>query len=296
MFFKIFKKSSAKKITPNKLTILRIFLLPLPCALLMLSSSGAKVAAVSIGSLLGVTDYFDGVLARKYKKITPLGTLLDPVADKIFVTSVYLTLVYLKYFPFLPVALLIIREIIVSFLRSWFPEETKVIRITRLKTLFQMSFAGLAILIKIYLLPYFHLTLYFLWFLVFFSYFSAIPYFYRVFKAVKKFKKNLKHFFYSFSFLGYPLFLIFTFPFTGKLFWINILALNFYIFRKGLAKSCPELAQKETLFVFFIMFVTLFELIYFQRLLFSMWIILIFSLLRDGIKSLKFMWKVLILQ
>ncbi|HEA83868.1 MAG TPA: CDP-alcohol phosphatidyltransferase family protein, partial [Thermodesulfobacterium geofontis] len=141
-------------ITPNRLTLLRIFLLPFPCILLLSGSYSGKLCALITGFLLGITDYLDGILARKYKKITSIGTILDPIADKIFVTSIYLVLVYLNYFNFLPVFFIILREILVSFLRSWFPDKIKVSRIAKLKTLFQMSFAGFAVFFYLYFSSY----------------------------------------------------------------------------------------------------------------------------------------------
>ncbi len=285
---------SAKfKVTPNRLTLLRILLLPLPCALLFLESCSAKIAALGLGSLLGITDYLDGVLARRARKISPIGTLLDPVADKIFITAVYFTLVYLHYFSFLPVALILSREVIVSYLRSWFPEETRVITITKLKTTFQMLIAGISVVIKTYLPYYSWIIDYFLWFLAFFSFFSAAPYFYRVGRHLKKMKDSFTRFFYSSFSIFYPLILILTFPFTGKLFWINILALSFYFFRKGLARSSPKFAQKESLLIFFVLSGILLEYILFKKLEFSLWGVLTFSLFRDGIKSFEIMWNIL---
>ena len=61
------------KITPNRLIVLRIFLLPLPCALLF-GGPESKLTAVGLGSLLGFTDYLDGRLARR-KGSSRLGTL-----------------------------------------------------------------------------------------------------------------------------------------------------------------------------------------------------------------------------
>ncbi|RKX60410.1 MAG: CDP-diacylglycerol--glycerol-3-phosphate 3-phosphatidyltransferase [Thermodesulfobacteriota bacterium] len=281
------------KANPNKITLLRIFLLPLPCALLFLESYSAKLTALGLGSLLGVTDYLDGVIARKYRKITPIGTLLDPIADKIFVTGVYLTLVYLNYFNFIPVFLIILREIFISYLRSWFTEEMKVAKIAKIKTVFQMSIAGFAVLLNLYFSFYFSYINYLLWGIVIFSYLSAIPYFYRVYKAIRKFKYSLKSFFISFYSLLYPLLLLITFPLAKNLFFINILGLCFYFFKKGLAKASPTWAHKESWFILAILIFVIFEYFYLKHLYFSLWGILLFSLYRDGFKSLKIMWNIL---
>ncbi|MEZ0344723.1 MAG: CDP-alcohol phosphatidyltransferase family protein [Caldimicrobium sp.] len=280
-------------LTPNRITLLRIFLLPLPCALLFLEGYLAKIFSVSLGSLLGFTDYLDGVIARKQKRVTTLGSLLDPVADKIFVTVVYLTLVYLKYFPYLPVALLLSREILVALLRSWFPEELKVINLARWKTFFQMSLAGAAIIISLFdrgYLPFLH---YLLWGLALFSYLSAFPYFYRVKIALFRTKIEPLIVGKSLLSLSFSVSLLFIFPYAGKLFWIIQIALSFYFFRKGLARTSPLHAQEESLLIILLLFLVSLEMILSGRPFYSLFGILIFSLYRDGLKSLKIMWEIL---
>lgn len=283
-------------ITPNRITLLRIFLLPFPCLLLLSESYSGKISALIAGFLLGITDYLDGILARKYKKVTSIGTILDPIADKIFVSSVYLVLVYLNYFNFLPVFLIILREIFVSFLRSWFPDKIKVSKIAKLKTLFQMSFAGFAVLLYIHLPLYKYLIDYFLWIIAVFSYISAIPYFYKVWYTIKEFRKNLKNFFKSLFSLIYPLGLLLTFPLAKNLFWINITALSFFFLKKGLVKSSPKWAYEKIWVSFLIVTMLILEYMYFKTLFFSLWVILFLSLLKDGLKSLRFMWRILKLQ
>lgn len=280
-------------LNPNKLTILRIFLLPLPCALLFLETYYAKLAAIGLGSLLGFTDYLDGVLARRHKKITPLGTFLDPVADKIFITTVYLTLTYLGYLSFLPISLIILREIFISYLRSWFFEETKVINLSKLKTFFLMIFAGIVILLNLYFSKYFYLVDYLLWILVFISYLTGIPYFYRVFKKILKFRDQMNLFFEKLPSLIYPLSLVFIFPFTNSFFWIPILCINFYFFKKGLARVSPKWVQEESIFVYLLIILLSLELIFYKKIYFSLFILFIYSFLNDGIETIKLSWKIL---
>ena len=283
-------------ITPNRLTLLRIFLLPFPCILLLSGSYSGKLCALITGFLLGITDYLDGILARKYKKITSIGTILDPIADKIFVTSIYLVLVYLNYFKFLPVFFIILREILVSFLRSWFPDKIKVSRIAKLKTLFQMSFAGFAVFFHLYFSSYKYLINYALWLIAIFSFISAIPYFCKVFHTVKEFRKSLKNFFKSICSLIYPLALLLTFPIAKELFWINIIALSFFFFKKGLVRGYPKWAYEKAWIPILVVTMLTLEYIYFKNLFFSLWLILLLSFFKDGFKSLKFMWKILKIQ
>ncbi|MCM1289088.1 MAG: CDP-alcohol phosphatidyltransferase family protein [Corallococcus sp.] len=72
---------------PNKLTILRICMIPLFIAAYFLPFSWAPWVAVGIFVLAAFTDFLDGFIARKYHLVTDLGKLLDPIADKILVTS-----------------------------------------------------------------------------------------------------------------------------------------------------------------------------------------------------------------
>ncbi len=176
------------------------------------------------------------------------------MADKIFVTVVYLTLVYLGYFPYLPVVLLLSREILVAFLRSWFPEELKVVNIARWKTFFQMSLAGIAIIITLFEKNYLWVIHYGLYGLVFFSYLSALPYFYRVKKALSRIKIEPLIWGKSLLSLSFNLSLLLIFPYSGTLFWIIQISLSFYFFRKGLARTSPLHAQEESLLIILLLF------------------------------------------
>ncbi len=282
-----------EKISPNFLTLSRILFLPFPCFLLFLNSIPAKITALFILSFLAFTDYLDGTLARKYKKVSSIGSILDPVADKIFVTSVYLTLVHLKYFEFLPVFFIILREILISYLRAWFPEKVKVQKIAKFKTLLQMSLASFIIFFNIFFNENLWFINYILWLLVLFSYLSAFNYFYRVFKTLKTLRRNLEYFFKSLYSLYYAIVLLLSFPFSGKLFWINILALCFFFFRKGIAKSFPRWANKKSVLYLFFISGILIEFYFFKKVYFSLWCILIYSVFTDGIKSLELIWRLL---
>lgn len=283
-------------ITPNRLTLLRIFFLPFLCMLLLAENYLAKVSALITVFLLGITDYLDGILARKYKKITSVGTILDPIADKIFITSVYLVLVYLNYFEFLPVFLIILREILVAFLRSWFPGKLKVSTIAKWKTLFQMSFVGFAVFFYIHFPLYKYLVNLFLWIIVIFSFISAIPYFLRVCHAIKELRKGLKIFFKSLFYLIYPLGVLLSFPFAKELFWINITSLSFFFFKRGLVRGFPKWAYEKVGLSMVIILSLILEYMWFKRLFFSLWLVLILSFFKDGLRSLRFMWRVLKLQ
>lgn len=72
---------------PNRLTILRICMIPVFVAAYFLPFSWAPIVAVAVFVLAACTDFLDGYIARKYNLVTDLGKLLDPIADKILVTA-----------------------------------------------------------------------------------------------------------------------------------------------------------------------------------------------------------------
>ena len=100
---------------PNGLTLMRIFLVPLLVAVLLTKYSVIAVADFLAASL---TDLLDGYFARKRKEITTLGTLLDPVADKLLISSAFISLVQLQLVPAWMVAIIVGREFAVTGLRS----------------------------------------------------------------------------------------------------------------------------------------------------------------------------------
>src|SRR5678815_3349128 len=146
------------RITANQLTLGRLLLLPLPVYLIhvgMLRGGGFPwlVAALLVFLVLGLTDAWDGMLARRYGS-TPLGSLLDTVADKIFLVGTYGVLAQHGIVPLAPVAALFVRELAVTRLRGIALEEKFSLptsRIAKLKTTAQM--AGSGFLLLIWILP-----------------------------------------------------------------------------------------------------------------------------------------------
>ena len=78
---------------PNRLTLLRIVMVPAMCAFLCVEAGWAQLAAALIFVAAAVTDMFDGRIARSRNLITDFGKLMDPIADKLLVTAamVFLT-------------------------------------------------------------------------------------------------------------------------------------------------------------------------------------------------------------
>jgi CDP-diacylglycerol--glycerol-3-phosphate 3-phosphatidyltransferase len=147
---------------PNMLTWARIILIPLFVASFYFPSKWANIASAIIFCLAGVTDWLDGYLARKLNQITPFGAFLDPVADKLLVTTALVMLVgqYASAYLVIPSAIIIGREIAISALREWMAEVGKrkkvaVGYIGKLKTASQM----IAIVILLSQPPHFELPL-----------------------------------------------------------------------------------------------------------------------------------------
>src|SRR6516225_10221172 len=112
---------------PNALTILRIFFVPLLVAALVQENVGFQVGAVKVTNewlslaiflVAAATDLLDGYLARRWKQVTTIGTLLDPIADKLLVSAALISLVQVRALPAWMAILIIGREFAVSGLRS----------------------------------------------------------------------------------------------------------------------------------------------------------------------------------
>jgi CDP-diacylglycerol--glycerol-3-phosphate 3-phosphatidyltransferase len=113
---------------PNLLTLLRIFFVPLLVAALLAEGSRAswqglipvsrELFALGIFLAAAATDFVDGYLARRWGQITTVGTLLDPIADKLLISAALVSLVEIGRAPAWIVILIIGREFAVSGLRA----------------------------------------------------------------------------------------------------------------------------------------------------------------------------------
>jgi len=110
---------------PNSLTITRIFLVPLLVVVLLTKFEGRQILGVpneivgaAIFGLASLTDWADGYLARRRKQITPLGQMIDPLADKLLTLAALVSLVALDLAPAWMVAVILGRDFAVTFLRS----------------------------------------------------------------------------------------------------------------------------------------------------------------------------------
>ncbi|BBC99070.1 MULTISPECIES: CDP-diacylglycerol--glycerol-3-phosphate 3-phosphatidyltransferase [Sphingobium] len=142
---------------PNLLTLSRIFTVPLLVALLWPAELGARwttgyALAFGLYCLMGITDYFDGYLARAQGTVSKLGVFLDPIADKIMVGAVILMLAATRDIAGIHIAaamIILLREIAVSGLREFLAGlqvSVPVSRLAKWKTTFQIIALGALIL------------------------------------------------------------------------------------------------------------------------------------------------------
>ena len=103
---------------PNILTIFRIFLVPLIVALLLIQFQGRVILALIFFLLAAFTDFVDGYIARRRGQVTKLGILLDPIADKLLISSAFISLVELRLAPAWAVVIIVGREIAVTGIRA----------------------------------------------------------------------------------------------------------------------------------------------------------------------------------
>lgn len=105
---------------PNALTIARILALPF-CAWALFKNGGDdstwQVIAWCMFFVVGMTDVLDGRIARKRNQISPLGTLLDPIADKAFIATALIGLSILEKMPWWVTIVILTREIGITILR-----------------------------------------------------------------------------------------------------------------------------------------------------------------------------------
>jgi len=180
---------------PNYLTIARIFFVPLLIAVMvkervLLHFNGMVVTndlvALMIFWVAAATDLLDGYLARRWQQVTTIGTLLDPIADKLLVSAALIALVQERVVPAWLVVLLIGREFAVSGLRSIAASEGFTISASELgktKTVFQVVAISL-LMISMRHPRVAQLADLSLYLVVLFSTWSAVAYFGRFWRMV----------------------------------------------------------------------------------------------------------------
>ena len=129
---------------PNKLTIIRVCLIPFFVAALLFDHGEnytMRIAANVLFIVASLTDLFDGKIARKYNLVTNFGKFMDPLADKLLVCSALICLIELGQLPAWVVIIIISREFIISGFRLVAADNGVVIAASywgKFKTTFQM--------------------------------------------------------------------------------------------------------------------------------------------------------------
>jgi CDP-diacylglycerol--glycerol-3-phosphate 3-phosphatidyltransferase len=180
---------------PNLLTILRIFFVPLLVAALVQENlrfefNGVIITneflALSIFLAAAATDLLDGYLARRWGQVTTVGTLLDPIADKLLISAALIALVEVRLVPAWMVILIVGREFAISGLRGIAAAEGYTIKASDLgktKMLTQVVAISL-VLLSIRWSSLSSFAMLWMWGVVIFSTASAIGYFHKFWHKV----------------------------------------------------------------------------------------------------------------
>lgn len=164
--------------TPNKLTILRMILVPffLVSFYIEIKNLGsALIISTIIFAVASITDFFDGYLARKYNLVTDFGKFMDPLADKILVAAAMICLVGASRMPAWMAVLIISREYAISILRAIAASSGKVIAASsggKIKTVTQI----IAIIMLLLNIPF---AMYVMIIAVVATFYSGVEYIYK---------------------------------------------------------------------------------------------------------------------
>ena len=180
---------------PNLLTLLRIFFVPLLVVALVQDVFGLRVfnwpvanefLALGIFLAAAATDLLDGYLARRWKQVTTVGTLLDPIADKMLISAALISLVEVRVVPGWIAILIIGREFAVTGLRGIAAAEGYTIQASDLgktKMVFQVIAISL-MLISIRHKEWYGWAMIWMYGVVIFGLASAIQYFFKFWNGV----------------------------------------------------------------------------------------------------------------
>ena len=180
---------------PNLLTILRIFFVPLLVAVMVqehlrLDWNGMQIhnelLALMIFLVAATTDLLDGYLARRWRQVTTVCTLLDPIADKLLISAALIALVQVKVVPAWMVILIVGREFAISGLRGIAAAEGYTIRASELgKTKMVSQVIAITLLLLSMRLPFLRWwAMLWMWCVLFFTLLSAAMYFRKFWRKV----------------------------------------------------------------------------------------------------------------
>lgn len=136
---------------PNQLSLLRILLTPVFLILFLSENLFYKKLSLLVFFIAIFTDWYDGWHARKYGEISKAGIFLDPLADKILTSAAFLGFYFLGFMPLWMVILIIIRDIIITLMRSYQEYKGKTMKTSffaKTKTFIQMSYIFLIVILE----------------------------------------------------------------------------------------------------------------------------------------------------
>lgn len=143
------RERSSVATLPNLLGIFRIAATPVIMALLLVEAPGSDLAGGLLFAAAGISDFFDGWIARSRNQVSPLGIFMDLAADKVLVAGVLIAMVEIGLVPTWMAATILIREFVVQAVRQLAAAEDVVISARRLgkaKTLTTLAGLGLLFL------------------------------------------------------------------------------------------------------------------------------------------------------
>ena len=103
--------------TANKLTMTRVFMIPIFLIVLYIGFPGSNYVALGIFVLASITDFIDGQVARRCNQVTDFGKFMDPIADKVLVLAAMIWFVQAGVMPAWAVIIVVAREMAVSGMR-----------------------------------------------------------------------------------------------------------------------------------------------------------------------------------
>lgn len=176
----------------NKLTLLRVILVPVFIAFMCINALWASIIGLVVFIIASITDTLDGQIARKHNMITTFGKFADPLADKMLTTAAFLVFMQRDIINLWPIFIILVREFAVSGVRLAAAAEGEVIAASfwgKFKTVTQMISIIVGILLMC--LPFVPvnaaniITEVLVWICVFFTVLSGVEYVAKNWKLMK---------------------------------------------------------------------------------------------------------------
>ena len=175
---------------PNSLTLFRVACIPVLVILLFFPNKLTSFLAALVFALASISDLLDGFLARRRQLVTTFGKFLDPLADKLIVSSALIMLIPLGRAPAWMVVVIVGRELAITGLRSMAVSEGKVISADELgkkKMVFQIvAILGLLLHYQYFGINFHAVGMFFLWLAVIITLWSGFNYFRRFWDVLEE--------------------------------------------------------------------------------------------------------------